>query len=1050
MPRLALLLALAAAVCLPQTTQGLLAGRVVDSQSGAPLAGAEISYFAPATNASGAARPDTSGYYILPLLSPGLYDLRAAAPGYQAQELRQLELPVAARLDLQFRLRPLSDVWEAGQYRSVFLPNSEAVVTFYGPDVDTSRFGSFEATQGRRGALESTVSEVIDPARIRDLPLAGRDAYTMLVTLPGVTADHATARGLGLSISGQRPSASNFLLDGLENNNHLVTGPLASLAPEAIQEYRVSTSSFSAEYGRTAGFLANAVTRSGGAAWRALGYWYLKNDALNANGFQENRRGLARPPLREHQYGFHAGGPLWSRRALFVSSALEHLRSRSRAEALDFTFPSTRFADFTAPDSLARRLLAQFPAPAAADRNLPTARLTLAPPVSVDRTLALERLDYQPSASRHRLMGRLAIARLRRPDFIWTPYPDFVSPLAQNTWSLAATLVSSLSPALTHEARAGYSRDELHWDRPHPEIPTLYSADGVYLPGSPAFYEYQNRSRSLEVSGNLLWARGRHLLKFGGGFLLRRVEGRLTAGRDALYVFGDILDFSLDAPSFFSVSLARPSLPEFRLPEYPRQYRYRQFHFFAQDTLRLAGRLTLNYGLRYETFGAPANTGPVKDAVVEPGAGRLSFPASGVQRLHPADRNNAALRFGFSYGLPGALLRGAYGFFYDRPFENLWQNLRTNSLVLAGFPLPFSRTDYLAPVPGVLRSYQGRPFNTDFPALTLLQPGLRDAYAQHYFFGIQRSLPGEWSVELHTLGALGRKLLTTDSINRPFSVRPGPGNPDGRLHPALAPLSYRANQGASNYHALTLVARRRAPSRFFQLAYTWSHSIDNQSEPLAGDFFDLSFTRITSGTSRAALAAFSRQFDSRADRGSSDFDQRHNLVFYSLWDLPGGFRFSQLAAFRTGFPYSITAPSRFSLDGEWILNNRADVVAPIRETRQPVDGGRRLLDRASFREPPPGRLGNSGRNLLSGPGLFNIDLSLSRSFRLRESLRLTLRADAFNFLNHANLNNPEPLLTSDRFGVALYGRKGRASGFPALTPLHESARQFQLLLRLEF
>src|SRR5262249_22687992 len=269
------------------TTQGLIAGRLADSQSGAPVANAEIAWSSAASGATGVARSDASGNYCLPMLSPGVYRLRATAAGYQAREVQELELPVAARLELDFRLRSLNDVWEAGQYRSVFLPGSKTIVTFYGPDVDSSRSGTFEATQGRRGALESTVSQVIDPAQVRDLPLAGRDVYTMLVTQPGVTADTGTARGLGLAINGQRPSSSNFMLDGLENNNYLVTGSLTPIAPEAIEEYRVSTNNFSAEYGRTSGYLANAISRSGGNRFHGIGYFYLKNDVLNANGFQE-------------------------------------------------------------------------------------------------------------------------------------------------------------------------------------------------------------------------------------------------------------------------------------------------------------------------------------------------------------------------------------------------------------------------------------------------------------------------------------------------------------------------------------------------------------------------------------------------------------------------------------------------------------------------------------------------------------------------------------------------------------------------------------------
>ncbi len=1083
MRRILLLGAWWAAAALAQTTQGLIAGRVIHSQTGAGVAAALVTWFHPATNATGGARCGAAGYFVLPLLAPGAYRLRVAADQFQPQELQELELPVAARVDLEFRLRPLNDVWEAGQYRSVLLPNTEAIVTFYGPDVDTSRSGSFEATRGRQGALESTVSDVIDPAQVRDLPLSGRDLYTMLVTQPGVTADTGTARGLGLSISGQRPSSSNFLLDGVENNNYLVTGPLAASAPEAVQEYRVSTNNFTAEYGRTAGFLANAVTRSGGAQWHGTGYFYLKNEALNANGFQENRLGLERPPAKQLQPGYQAGGPL-RRQSVFLSTAFERLRSRGRAEEVEITLPSTRFADFTAPGSRARSLLERFPAPPVTDRNLPLARLRVAPPASLDRSLALERIDYHSPGGAHRILGRVAIARTARPDFIWSPYKDFVSPLEQNTYSVAGAAVSALAPSLTSEARASWSRDHLAWDRPHPEIPTLFSGDGTLLPGSLAFYEYRNRSRSIELAENLVWASGRHIFKAGGGALLRRLDGLLTAGRDALWVFGDIIDFVLDSPVFFSVSADRASLPALGLPQFDREYQYNQYFLFAQDTYKAAPRLALNYGLRYESFGSPRNTGGVKDGAVELGAGsdlaarlgaaRLVFPQGGAQPLYAADRNNWAARFGFAWQLPGragALLRGAFGIFYDRPFDNLWQNQRNNNLVLAGFPGPVARrVDYLAPVTSVLSGFQGRPFNTDFPPLTLIQPGLRDAHVQSYFLGLQHRLGEAWAVEVNTLGSLGRKLITTDAINRSFSHPIDlDRNPDGRLNPALPPISYRANQGSSNYHALTAVARYRPAGALrrgqFQLAYTWSHSIDNQSEALAGDFFDLSFTRVTAGAGRAAISAFSRQFDSRIDRGSSDFDQRQNLVFFSIWDLPSAWqgsrarwllrdwRFSQLAAFRTGFPFTVHAPSRFAPGGELIYNNRAELARSPAEASGPAAGGRRLLDPLAFREPEPGRLGSTGRNAFRGPGLFNIDLSLSRSLPLRrlgEAGRVTLRADVFNFLNHANLNNPESFFPSEKFGLALYGRQGRQSGFPALTPLNETARQFQLILRVEF
>ena len=115
----------------------------------------------------------------------------------------------------------------------------------------------------------------------------------MLVSLPGVTADNGTARGLGISVAGQRPSSSNYLLDGVENDNYLITGPLNPVAPEAVQEYRISTNNYSAEYGRTSGFIANAVTRAGGNEFHGVGYEYLKNTMLNAADFNDNLNATA-------------------------------------------------------------------------------------------------------------------------------------------------------------------------------------------------------------------------------------------------------------------------------------------------------------------------------------------------------------------------------------------------------------------------------------------------------------------------------------------------------------------------------------------------------------------------------------------------------------------------------------------------------------------------------------------------------------------------------------------------------------------------------------
>jgi hypothetical protein len=605
----------------------------------------------------------------------------------------------------------------------------------------------------------------------------------------------------------------------------------------------------------------------------------------------------------------------------------------------------------------------------------------------------------------------------------------------------------------------GFTDDDLHWDRTHPEIPTLTSGDGTILPGSPLFYAYKNRNTTWELLDNVIWSHGRHLITSGAGVLLRKSSGYLTAARDGEYIFDNIVQFAVSRPSTFLISVDRKALPDARVPDFNREYTYRQYYLFAQDTFKVTSRLTANYGLRYEYFGSPSNTGPSKDVLVRLGSGAtmaqriasaaLQTQPRGTQQLFGTDKTDFAVRAGFSYDLFGrgrTVLRAAYGIFYDRPFDNLWENLRNNGFVLPFLPVSDSASasgfNFLQPVAQVLSTYSGSVFPSNFPDLTLLDPGLKNGYSHTYFAGVQHRITDHLAMEVNAVGSYGRRLITTDVINR-----------QGQFNNVLPEIAYRAAQGFSDYNALTGVFRYRSNRGMLQASYTWSHAIDNQSEPLLGDFFNLSrFTQITAGAGPGGRAAFSQQFNPAADRGNSDFDQRHNLVLYSYWNLPAflrGFTVGALAAFRSGFPYTVIGPANND-----IMNARVDILNPRQALLSPaidVPGGKQLLNPAAFAvaDGP----GNEGRNAFIGPGFYNLDLSLGRTFRLPwigESGRITVRADAFNFLNHANLGNPDPVITSPLFGIATFGRQGVSSGFPALSPLHETPRQVQFLLRLGF
>ena len=385
-------------------------------------------------------------------------------------------------------------------------------------------------------------------------------------------------------------------------------------------------------------------------------------------------------------------------------------------------------------------------------------------------------------------------------------------------------------------------------------------------------------------------------------------------------------------------------------------------------------------------------------------------------------------------------------------------------MVLKTYAVITPHFDYLQPVGTVLKQVSGPA--SDFPFFIWTDQALRTPYVQSWFGAIRRQVSREFFLEATESGALARKLIVTDVVNRKE-------NPDGqRPNPMFDDMQYRSNSGSSSYMSLTASARYRISRSQVQVAYTYGHSIDNQSEPLLGEFANLNYT---SGAVRSnGLAAFTREFDSRADRGSSEFDQRHNLVTTFIWETPAfsgrpwlqkvfhNWQLAGIGGFRSGFPYTVfgcangercvNAPAV----GATMIRNRPDLLPgrdPELPSQPPATGGVRLLDPSAFQAPPDGTLGSLGRNSLTGPGFWNIDGSVARSFAFRrgdESKRIQLRADFFNLLNHANLGNPISDRGDDNFGRALYGRTGISSPLLVVAPLDESPRRIQLQLKIYF
>jgi hypothetical protein len=1046
-----------------QTAYGLITGSVRDATTLQPISGAAVSYTNVSTQASQTVRP-AKGVFTFAALSPGIYRISAAADGYQDRTIQQLELPVAGHFDLRFDLWKLSDPWHAGAMHSVVMPGSHAVSSYYGPDLNTSRSDTFEPVDVNTSLLEAAVSTVIGPRDLDGLPLTGRDVYALLVLLPGVTADTATARGLGFSVNGQRPSSSNYLLDGLENNDLLVTGPLGAIAPEAVSEYRVSTSDYAAEYGRTSGFVANAVSRSGGSEWHGTGYLHLKNELLNANGFQENAHGIARAPMKEIQPGVTVQGPL-RRRVLFISGSLELVRFRSRNDPQTYALP---------PAGTGGLLLRMYPPPGAG-------LMTLAPPVESDGARGLARLDYVLGT--HRLFARAVVSRQRQPFLLYNPYPGFSSPFHQGAVSVGAGWTWQKSPAITHELRVGRTGSLASYDRPHAEVPRLRvdeeltapdgTTDPVWLPGSQSTFGYRDRSRNWEAADNWTWVRGGHIWKAGGGLMYRHDEPAFTADRAGDYRYHSLAGFAADAP--YQLIEAHDSTVKALAPvPNGREYREWQANWFAQDSWRASERLTFHYGLRYDWFGGPVNTGSVKDRLIGLGPGPtlaeqlsgahyLALPG-GDKRLFDTGRGDWGVRAGVSYSRGNTVLRASYGIFYDRPFDNLWQIVSINRQVADTWT--FSQPVNVLSPPLEAAQTGALQTSTQYHAPLLFQPGIRDPRVQSAFAGMEHRLADGLMLDVKAMLSHGARLWTTDIVNRAFSG-PDLSRNQGRYSTDFEDINYRQDAGVSDYAALAAVLRVRRGGMTGQVSYTWGHAIDNQSDALAGAFVDYNQAGLATKQALPYLAAFTTQFASAADRANADFDQRHNLVFFGTYEIPAvrqqgmaaallrGWRISGVGAVRSGLPFSVFTLDNTQDPGGFLQNQRADLVAPdlvFRPAAGNVAGGKQLLNQDAFQVRTADSVGTSGRNAFAGPGLVSADVSIARSFAAGERVRITLRADMYNALNHANLNNPNNVLIDGAagFGQALYGRRELNSGFPVATPFNETARQVQVFLRVEF
>ncbi len=1018
---------------------GTIHGTVLDP-AGAAIPGARVKVLLDERGTTRELTTEATGDFVFRALGIGAYTITVEAPGFKAFRRSGVTLTTEqnVRVDVAMQIGNVSE---------------SVSVTAEAPLIDSR---------------SSVIGTLIDSRRIVDLPLNGRNIIGLAALLPGATNISAPQTFTGdrsgptLSVSGSRGNQNLFLFDGQQFNAAFRNTGLNFPPPDALQEVKVLTNSFSAEYGRNAGSVFQVVTRSGtneihGALWE-----FLRNHKLNSRSFFAPSR---IPQLIQNQFGGAAGGPI-RKDKLFVFGSYEGLRVRPASLGAS-SFPLTAaerqgtfatavrdpananqpFPNSQIPlsrfDTVARNLLnpSQMPLPNRADGQLVTTF-----PTPADNGQYLLRVDW--NLGRHVIDARYNLNRSYDrasagdvPEYLPLDRDAKVNSITiGDTWNLR--------PSLLNQARISFNRfsslysnlnathlSDLGGNFPlfGPKIPPHIAITGRVTLGNASSVDAIAANEGLQINESVTWTRQRHSIRGGYELLKLRYLNRSYFQTMGSFTFnGQITgnaaaDFVLGRAT--SMTVASPVLEQAGLQT--------NHYFFLQDDWRVHPRLTLNLGLRYElplnwvhpgdwwgTFRQGQQSRVIPNAPLG-----MVFPGDpGIPRgLFRTDRNNFAPRIGFAwdpFGNGRTAVRGAYGIFYDTINSDVIQNTSQPYRYTFTIPAPFSLTDPLRGQPPV-------PLTIDLtsPRFVGLQeifypdPTLRSPYIQQFNLNVQREIVKDFAIQVAYVGKIGRKLLMGVSTNPALF---GPGATVGNINNRrivqgfgnLQNISSRAN---STYHGFQFEGTKRMSHGFsVQAAYTWSKSLDQASAIALG-------------------AAVPNVFNLRNQWGRSDFDARHVLALSWIWDLPkfagaavplrwiaGGWQVNGMLTTRTGQPLNIVTGQDNALSGT--PNQRPNLVG---NPFLPSDRPRNQLvaawfDRTAFANPTAGTFGNLGRNVLTAPRNFGLNAGVFKSFPipLREGMRFDFRTEFFSLTNSPNFSNPNTNVS----GGANMGRITSAGG----------------------
>lgn len=1041
-----------ATVMFAQTESATLSGTVLD-RTGAVIPGAQVQATNSDTNVTAATVTNHDGIYVIPALKPGRYRVSVTKQGFKQVFVTDVILNVQDTISRNFNLDPGAV--------------SESITV-------TSNAAELNTT-------DATVSTVVDRQFVENMPLNGRTFQSLIALSPGVTLVKSTEGNSGqFSVNGQRTNANYFSIDGVSANIGVTpdaaitqtgAGSLPGLSAaggtnnlisvDAMQEFKVLTSTYAPEYGRSPGAQISIVSRSGTNAFHGTVFDYFRNDVLDANDWFADHSHLAKPALRQNDFGGVFGGPLYL--PLFDKSGPRLYSGKNRTffffsyEGLRLRQPLTTT---TQVPSIASRqsaipaiqpFLNAFPLPTGANtlQGLAVMTASYSNPTTLDaaslrldhsvnsRLTIFARYNYAPSNTVTRGLNGGVLSQ--------------ISPTIINTQTATAGATYSISSRIIDDFRANWSAsrgqevnalDSFGGAVPIPDadyFPSTFTGQRnftfslttvTYQKGGFANNSQEQRNFTDSVS----LAFGTHQIKIGTDFR------RLIYHSRPLHVNGQAI-FN-GATGALNGQIFRGSITS---TGGPKDVGTDNLSLYAQDTWRAAQRLTLTYGLRWDLDSYPDEAHGLDPVALtglsDPSTIALAPPGTPLWQTR---YGNFAPRLGVAYQLRQTkghetVFRAGYGIFYDLPygsllgaFSNSWpSSVKKNLAAKTQFPY----TTAIATPPAITAT---------LPATNVIvaDPQLKLPLTHQWNVALEQALGASQSLSLSYIGAAGRQLLRQEQLVNP--------------NPNFVNVFITRNDASSDYHALQAQFNRRLANNLEALAsYTWSHAIDDASND-------------------ATAFAPSARIAPNTDRSSSDFDIRHSFRA-AITYMPQAPDLGRVAnsilqhwsidpmfTARSATPVNVFTTTDILGLGLTSIS-RPDLVpgVPLYLSDASVAGGM-LFNRAAFSIPPANSLrqGTLGRNALRGFAVYQVDLALRREFPISDRLKLQFGGELFNLFNHPNFGDPDGNLGTNAAPNAFFGQStamlGRTLGSGGvaggLNPLYQvgGPRSIQLSAKILF